>query len=499
MKERWRWALGGAAAAALALAAGELVAGVLGGPSLIAAIGGIVIDLQPPGAKDFIVSIFGTNDKLALEVATAIAAILIGALLGLLAQRDIRVAYGGFGIFGAVAFVAAIQDPSADPLIAGISVLAAVGVGIGALMFLLPVQREDGTVVGRRSVVVLGGLLVVGAVGTVVGRYLSLRTPVVTAPAVIPHPSSTVPAPAAGTSFADIDGLSPLIVPSNEFYKIDTRLTVPRLAAEGWTVKVTGLVNTELELTYDQLAAMDLFEEYVTLACVSNEVGGSLVGNAKWTGARLLPILQQAGLKPEATQVVGRAFDGFTVGFPTDHLFGAGANAMVALLMNGELLPPAHGYPVRLIVPGLYGYVSATKWLKEIELTTWEGFNAYWVPLGWSKTGPILTQSRIDVPRAGSSVAAGNVTVAGVAWAPTRGVSKVEVRLDDGEWHAAQLSVPLADTTWIQWRLETALPAGRRMLSVRATDGTGALQEQGPTPPAPDGARGWHTITVNAG
>jgi DMSO/TMAO reductase YedYZ molybdopterin-dependent catalytic subunit len=499
MNERWRWALGGAAAAALALAAGELVAGLLGGPSLIAAMATIVIDLQPPGAKDFIVSIFGTNDKLALEVATATVAILIGAVLGLLARRDIRIAFAGFGIFGAVAFFAAIQDPSADQLIAGLSALAAIGAGVAALMLLLPVRKEDGTVTGRRSVLLLGGLLVVGGVGTIVGRYLSVKTPTVTAPAVIPKPTSTLAPPAAGTSFDDIDGLSPLIVPAGEFYKIDTRLTIPHLAAEGWTVKVTGMVNNELELTYDQLAAMPLFEQWVTIACVSNEVGGNLVGNAKWTGVLLNSVLEKAGVQPGATQVVGRAFDGFTVGFPTDHLSGAGKNAMVALLMNGDLLPAAHGFPVRLIVPGLFGYVSATKWLSEIELTTWEAFNGYWVPLGWSKTGPILTQSRIDVPRNGSTITTGPTTVAGVAWAPTRGISKVEVAVDGAGWSPAQLSLPLADTTWIQWRTSVAVPAGTHRISVRATDGTGALQEEGPTRPPPDGARGWHTISVAAG
>ena len=499
MNERWRWALGGAAAAALALAAGELVAGVLGGPSLIAAMASIVIDNQPPGAKDLMVSIFGTNDKLALEIATASVGILIGALLGLLARRDIRMAFAGFGIFGAIAFFAAIQDPSADQLIAALSALAAIAAGVGGLMFLLPVTREDGTVVGRRSALLLGGLLLVGGVGTVIGRYLSIKAPTVGEPAVIPKPSSTLAPIAAGTSFDDIQGLSPLIVPADQFYKIDTRLSIPRLSAEGWTVKVTGMVNNELELSYDQLAAMPLFEEYVTIACVSNEVGGNLVGNAKWTGVLLTSVLNMAGLQSGATQVVGRAFDGFTVGFPTEHLSGAGTNAMIAMLMNGEPLPPAHGFPLRLIVPGLYGYVSATKWLSEIQLTTLEAFNGYWVPLGWSKLGPILTQSRIDVPRNGSTVPAGQVTVAGVAWAPTRGISKVEISADRGDWITADLSVPLANTTWIQWRATMQLDAGQHRISVRATDGTGALQEEIPTPPAPDGARGWHTISVGAG
>jgi DMSO/TMAO reductase YedYZ molybdopterin-dependent catalytic subunit len=508
MSGLWRWALAGAAAAAAALGTAEVLAGLLGGPSLIAAIGAVVIELQPPGAKDFMVSLFGTNDKLALEVATGIGAILIGAIFGLLARRDIRLAIGGVVAFGIVGYVAAIRDPYADVLVTLLVVIVAVGVGVVSLLLLLPKEgilpavdaaRRRFLIVGRRAAILAGGLLVLGGFGAVVGRYLSTLTPAIAAgPSFTPRPSSSLPPPPVGSSFEGIDGLSPIVVPNADFYRIDTRLSIPRLSSDGWTVKVTGLVDTPLELTYGELANMPQVEHWVTIACVSNEVGGELVGNAKWTGVRLLPILEQAGLQADATQVVGRSFDGFTVGFPTEHLRGAGSEAMIALFMNGEPLPPPHGFPLRLIVPGLYGYVSATKWLQEIELTRLEDFDAYWVPLGWAKEAPILTQSRIDVPRSGSAVPAGSVTVAGVAWAPTRGISKVEVQLDDGTWTAAALSVPLANTAWIQWKVGISMAGGGHTLTVRATDGTDALQEERRTTPAPDGARGWHQIRVQA-
>ncbi|MDP8903946.1 MAG: molybdopterin-dependent oxidoreductase [Chloroflexota bacterium] len=492
--------LAGAGAGSLALGTGELAAGLLDGPSPIAAIGAVVIDLQPPGAKDFVVALFGDNDKLALEVATASGGIVVGALLGLVARRDYRLAAAGFVAFGAVALMAALRDPLVTVAIASIVVAAAVGAGIGALRWLLPetvgvVRAPDS---GRRQLVLLGATaLVFGGVLAVVGRWLTARAPTVSEPAVVPHPRQTLPPPPAAAAFTDVDGLSPLIVPNDQFYRIDTRLSIPRLAAPGWRIGIGGLVDRPFELNYEELVRMPLVERYVTIACVSNEVGGELVGNAKWAGVPLLPLLERAGIRPEATQVVGRSFDGWTAGFPTEHLRGAGGDAMIALLMNGELLPPAHGFPARLIVPGLFGYVSATKWLSEIELTRWEDFDAYWVPLGWAKEGPILTQSRIDVPRNGGRVAAGRVTVAGVAWAPTRGISAVEVQVGDGAWQPAQLSVPLADAAWVQWKAVVELAAGQTTLTVRASDGTGALQEERRTPPAPDGARGWHRIHVN--
>ena len=234
----------------------------------------------------------------------------------------------------------------------------------------------------------------------------------------------------------------------------------------------------------------------MTLSCVSNEVGGSLVGNAKWTGVRLRDVLDIAGVQSAATQMVGRSVDGWTSGTPTAWVMDKSREPMIAVKMNDEPLPPNHGYPARLIIPGLYGYVSATKWLTDIELTTLEAFDAYWIELGWAKEGPILTQSRIDTPRGGA--AAGHVPVAGIAWAPDRGIKRVEVGID-GVWADARLSQPISDTTWVQWVYDWTATAGSHKIQVRATDGTGAVQPEQPTPPAPDGARGWHTVGVQIG
>ena len=273
---------------------------------------------------------------------------------------------------------------------------------------------------------------------------------------------------------------------------------MPRVNVATWTVTVKGMVDRVVTLTYDQLAAMPIFEQYVTIACVSNEVGGNLVGNALWRGVRLREVLAMAGVKPAASQIVGRSVDGFTVGFPTAWAMDPAREPMIAIGMNGEPLPVAHGYPARLIVPGLYGYVSATKWLAEIELTTLDAFDAYWVPLGWAKEAPILTQSRIDVPHNGAGLAAGPVAIAGVAWAMDRGVSKVEVQVDDGPWLPATLSAAISKATWVQWRVGWDATPGDHTIAVRATDGLGQVQAEQPSPPAPDGARGYHTIRVRA-
>ena len=236
-----------------------------------------------------------------------------------------------------------------------------------------------------------------------------------------------------------------------------------------------------------------LYEHYVTIACVSNEVGGNLVGNAKWTGVRLVELLEEAGVRPDAEQLVGRSVDGWTAGFPVELAFD-GREPLLAIGMNGEPLPPRHGFPARLIVPGLYGYVSATKWIEEIELTTWDGFDGYWIPRGWSKEAPIKTQSRIDHPRDGQRVAADPLVVAGVAWAPTKGVARVEVKLDDGEWVNCELTSPLSGKAWVQWKAELSAGSGSHRLQVRATDGSGETQTSRIQRPAPNGATGYHQI-----
>jgi hypothetical protein len=243
----------------------------------------------------------------------------------------------------------------------------------------------------------------------------------------------------------------------------------------------------------DDLMNRSLHEDYVTIACVSNEVGGNLIGNAKWTGVRLVELLNEAGVLEGAEQLVGRSVDGWTSGFPVDLAFD-GRDPLLAIGMNGEPLPPNHGFPARLIVPGLYGYVSATKWIEEIELTTWDGFDGYWIPRGWAKEAPIKTQSRIDHPRQGDRTSESPLVIAGVAWAPTRGINRVEVQLDDGEWVEAELTSPLSDKAWVQWKVVMEAPPGRHDARVRATDGTGSTQTASKSRPAPDGATGYHEI-----
>ena len=499
-------AAAGAAAAGLALGVSEAIAVVLpGATSLVAAVGQVVIDLQPPGAKDFVVALVGTNDKLALEIVVVLAALAFGAGLGVVAIRRFTAAALGFAAFGVLGFVAALGDPLASPALVAVQAAASVGIGLQALSWLLgqaaaiPVEGGAGATSdpARRSFLLRTSAVGLSALIVGVGGRSLLdrsRTAPITA-AQLPVASETVQPIAAGADLAPTTpGLTPIVVPNDRFYRIDTALLVPDVDATTWTLRIHGLVDRETTLTWGEFLMLPMFEQYVTIACVSNEVGGNLVGNAKWTGVRLRDVLDIAGVSSSATQLVGRSVDGFTAGMPTAWVMDPSREPMIAVQMNDEPLPPAHGYPARLIIPGLYGYVSATKWLSELELTTLEGFDGYWVPLGWAKEAPILTQSRIDTPR-GGSVAAGRVPIAGIAWAPDRGIDKVEVAID-GEWREAQLSTPISDTTWVQWVVAWDATPGQHTVSVRATDGAGEVQEERPSRPAPDGARGWHTVSI---
>ncbi len=380
-----------------------------------------------------------------------------------------------------------------------------------------------GPTTDRRRFLQLGaGLAAAAVVAGGAGRWLQQRGVAVAErlKVVLPKPAQPLgPVPAA----AHAEGAVPFITANDDFYRIDTALVVPRVSTEGWTLEVMGRVRHKLTLTYEQLLDRPMVEADITISCVSNEVGGDLIGTARWLGCRLDDLLQEAGIDPSADQVVGRSVDGFTAGFPTALLDGR--PALVAVGMNGEALPIDHGYPARLIVPGVYGYVSATKWLSQIELTRFDEFDAYWIPRGWSRLGPIKTQSRIDTPRSGGTVTTGQATaVAGVAWAMDRGVSRVEVRIagpgssggsessttaanptdsnptgSGGEWQDATLAAELNDTTWRQWSLAWTPPrAGSYTISVRATDGLGDTQPEERTDVAPDGATGWHQIRVTA-
>lgn len=499
------WFLAGVAAAAVAIGVGELIGGLLGGTSIVAAIGGLVIALQPPWGKDLMAQLFGTNDKAVLEIAVTLGGMVVGGVLGLGARRDERIAIGGFAAFGVIAFLLLLQDPLGSLPASVIVALVATAAGLITMSWLAGAIQRLATSTGttnqsRRGFVALAALLLVGGSGlAVVGRLLGGQVggPTSQPTGPLPFPRETVPPVPAAADFSTdpaVAGVSPIVVSNDDFYRIDTRLNTPRVDSATWSMRVHGMVDREIRLTYDQLLARPLVERYVTIACVSNEVGGNLVGNAKWTGTSLIDLLNEAGIKAGATQVVGRSIDGWTAGFPTEHLSGAGREAMVVVAMNGERLPAQHGFPARLIVPGLFGYVSATKWLTEIELTTLEAFDAYWIPLGWAKQGPILTQSRVDRPMNGAIVPIGNYEIAGVAWAPTRGISRVEIQIDDGEWQEAQLSEPLSNYAWVQWRAPINAIAGEHTAKVRATDGNGDRQIPERTPPAPSGARGYHQI-----
>jgi DMSO/TMAO reductase YedYZ molybdopterin-dependent catalytic subunit len=529
-----RAAAAGLVAAGAALASGELLAGLLGdAPSPVLAVSRLVTDLQPPGAKDLVVSLFGTNDKLALQVLIVAVVLAAGAALGVLGARRFGVAQAGVIGLAAVGFLGAVRDPSVS---VGQSVLisgAVAIVGLVSLGWLLdaaggPVGSSGGGLAAgarqtpaaqtsavredaarrrmaatgwlpdwsRRTLLIRGGgVALASLVAGTVGRIL------IDAARIAPLPIGTLPGTGRTVSLPsgaelDVLGITPLVVPTEDFYRIDTSFSAPTVDVGTWTLRVHGMVDREVVLTWDELTALETFQQYVTIACVSNRVGGSLIGNAKWTGVRLREVLAMAGVHADATQLVGRSVDGFTAGMPTAWVMDRTREPMIAIGMNDQPLPRAHGYPARLIVPGLYGYVSATKWLAELELTTLDAFDAYWVPLGWAKEAPILTQSRIDVPAGFSRIAAGRVPIAGVAWAPDRGISRVEVAVD-GDWRDATVSTPISNATWVQWLVDWEATPGDHTIEVRATDGTGVVQTAERTEPAPDGARGHHIVQVS--
>ncbi len=497
-------ALAGIVAGGVALGATELLAGLLAGaPSVVLEIGAFLISLQPPGAKQIVVDLFGTADKLALNVAIVVGALVIAGLLGVLARFHRSWTTLGFAAIAVLGLFASLRDPLVDPLLALLAAVLGVGVAYGVIGWLLRLatpsgvaempdwdrRRFLGSSIGVASLALLGG-----GVGRVL---LNSRADAAPAGADIPAAVDPVGALPAGAELA-VAGITPLVVSNRAFYRIDTNLLTPRIDVATWSLNVDGMVDHPYSLTYAELLAMEMHEQYVTIACVSNEVGGDLVGNALWKGVRLRELLDRAGVRQGATQIVGHSFDGWTAGFPTAWLDDPDREALVAVAMNGEPLPAEHGYPARLIVPGLYGYVSATKWLTTIGLTTLEAFNGYWVPLGWAKEAPILTQSRIDLPKRGQTVKAGQVPVAGVAWAPDRGVAGVEVQIDErGLGRRRGLGANLRRDLGA-----VALPLGRdggiaHHQRARHRWDAASSQTDQLTRPAPDGARGHHTISVD--
>ncbi|MDQ3469988.1 MAG: molybdopterin-dependent oxidoreductase [Actinomycetota bacterium] len=570
---RPRATLAGVVAAAIALATGELVCGLLDdGPSLITAVGTQFIDRFAQALKEFAVRAFGTNDKVALVVGIVAVSLVAGAFLGRLARR--RFAFGviGFAAFGLVGLACYLDDPLGSPATGVAATVAAVLAGIGALALLLRLGRlrrprpsATGPVTitgdlepfrGRRPtrrlfLTAVGALGITAGGATVLGRRLSRTTlvdaarqrtvlPEASPPSTAPKPkvptstttsatTTTVPATtvaeapatlgeatstATETTVAEttttapettttvpspapsaVEGITPYITPNGGFFRIDTALITPQVDVSSWRLAVTGMVDQPYEISYDELVAMSTVEDVVTLQCVSNEVGGTLVGNAVWQGVPLSTILGRAGVRPGATQIIGRSVDDFTAGFPTAVGLD-GRTALIAVGMNGVPLPVEHGFPARLIVAGLYGYVSATKWLRQIELTTLGGADGYWIRRGWAKEGPIKSTSRIDVPRADMFLRAGRHPIAGVAWAPVQGVGTVEVQVDDGPWTAARLGEVANGNTWVQWVLDWDATPGVHVLRVRTVGRDGTVQTEAAAPPIPDGASGWHSRRV---
>jgi DMSO/TMAO reductase YedYZ molybdopterin-dependent catalytic subunit len=503
---RARDSLAGAAAAGLALGVSELLAGLVSAfPSLIEGLGNWVIDNSPTPVKDFAIRAFGTADKLVLLIGITVLTLVLGAAVGRYSRRRFGLAVG---VFIGFAVVAAAAAPSGSGVSLGVAIIpagASALAGLGALARLPRPSEErgarqptEGDPSRRAFITGVGAVVGLAALSAGVGRALVERAKRAISgrsDVALPGPAEALP-PVPPTADLGVRGLTPILVPNSDFYRIDTAFAVPRVNLQEWTLTVRGRVDRPYSIDFYDLLDLRMVERDITLSCVSNRVGGDLVGNARWLGVPLSEILDRAGVRPEASQIVGRSVDKFTVGFPVEAAYD-GRDALVVVGMNGEPLPFEHGFPARLVVAGLYGYVSATKWLAEIELTGWEEFDAYWVPRGWAKEAPIKIQSRIDTPRPGQRVSAEPRLVAGVAWAPTRGISKVEVRLgSDAPWIEAELSDPLSENAWVQWKVDWNPGPGRHLLSVRATDGEGLLQDERVRPPAPNGATGWHTIQI---
>lgn len=513
-------AAAGVLAGAAALSAGELVASFASpNPGPVVAVANRVIDEAPNWFVDFGKAVFGLADKPALVLGTIIISLLLAAGFGFASLRKPVIGFAGFAAFGFLGLLSIGSDAQGTWGMAVFTSLVAAGTGIAVLIALLSTLSGAKTAelglrpattgsptnppVSRRGFLNWAGIVGVSAAVAAAGsREVRSRSSAAQAREDVEFVATAegefdeVIAAAADGPVGSTPGITPLVIPGDDFYLIDTALTTPQIDPANWSMTIRGLVDTEMTYSYDELLERSTTIAPVTLSCVSNEVGGNLVGNAIWRGVPLVELLEEAGVRPEATQIASRSVDGWSCGFPTEAAYD-GRTAMVAVGMNDEPLPLRHGFPARLVVSGLYGYVSATKWLKEIELTTIEDFDGYWIPRGWSKLGPVKTQSRIDTPRTGQRFTTGtDVPIAGVAWAPDSGITKVEVLIDDGEWQEATLGESLGPDAWIQWLLPWTATEGVHILQVRATDGTGQTQTATPAPPAPNGASGWHRVGI---
>lgn len=499
-------AVAGAAAAVFGAGLGELTAAIVAPESSpFAVIGAALIDLAPPWAKDTAIALFGTGDKPALLIGIGLVLLVAAGAAGVLEARRPpwgQVVLGLFGVVGAVAAATRANAPMlavAPSLVAGVTAVVALRVLIGRVVRVEQAAEDAAAGPSRRGFFVwAGGAAAIGVLAALGANALRAGSRAIsTVREAIRLPASTTTASIPAGAELDVDGLTPLITPNAEFYRIDTALIVPNVDPAEWRLRIHGMVEREVELTWDELLALPLDESITTLACVSNEVGGSLIGNAVWLGHPIRELLARARPLADADMVLSRSIDGFTASTPLEVLQDDRA-AILAVGMNGEPLPIEHGFPVRMVVPGLYGYVSATKWVVDLEVTRFDAVNAYWTDRGWSARGPIKLSSRIDVPRGGQPVDAGAAVLAGVAWHQHVGIEGVEVQLDGGEWRPATLATAISDDTWVQWRYEwpDASP-GTHTARVRAIGADGEVQTAEEQGVVPDGATGLHEVAFD--
>ncbi|GLY13670.1 oxidoreductase [Kineosporia sp. NBRC 101677] len=496
-----RGALAGVVAAGLALGVAELVAGAIGrsaAPAIV--VGGAAIDRTPRWLKEFAIEQFGEDDKIVLLAGIFVTVALIAAVVGIVATRYRRIGLAGAALLGLVAASAAATRPQFE-LIDVVPSLAAAVVAVaglaGLLALLLRSRDRDSAGPGRRAVLMTSVLAIAAGAAGVAGRQLqNIRADVAASRKALRLPTPAKPAAALPEgAMLEVSGVSRFYTNPADFYRVDTALSVPKLTTDDWKLRIHGMVGKELTLDFDDLLARPMVEHDITMTCVSNEVGGQLVGTARWLGVELAPLLREAGVDPDSDQLVGTSIDGMTIGTPVSAVLD-GRAAMLAIAMNGEPLLPEHGFPCRMVVPGLYGYVSATKWLVDLELSRFDAFDPYWVRRGWDQRAPIKTSSRIDTPRPLSRTKAGTVAVAGVAWAQQRGISKVEVRVDGGAWQEAELSAQVNDDLWRQWVWRWDADSGSHTLQVRAVDGDGEVQIEERAEPFPNGSSGWQSVVV---
>ena len=508
----------GVLAVGAALAAGHLVAGLVApGASPFLAVGDGVIRLSPQVLTEFAKNTFGTADKPVLLTGMAVVILAVAAVAGLLSRHRERPGVVVVTVLGLLGFAAVILAPAFAPLdlLAPAAALVA-GVGVFRLLHRLAVtayqaephlgrtERPEpsgglsrrGMLAGSSAAV---GLLTLaaGAGGSLLGGRVQNSQQVVAddlARIPLAERAPVIPADAAFPQF----GTPTFLTSNQDFYRIDVALRIPTQAAADWTLRIHGMVDREITLTYADLLARPLVERTITMTCVSNPVGGDLISTANFIGVDLRDILLEAGIQPGAEQLFSTSIDGWTAGTPVDVVLEPDRGSLLAIGMNGEPLPPEHGFPVRMVVPGLYGFVSATKWITDMEVTTFGAAQAYWLQRGWSQRAPIKTQTRIDFPRGFGSVPAGRVTVAGIAWAQHTGIDRVEVRMDGGPWQQAVLSTEVSADTWRMWTADFALAPGSHTVQTRATDRRGVVQTETRADPIPDGASGWPAVIFTA-